>query len=264
MQNIDPIFILQPLIVIVVCSMLLLYWFHKRHFHLMLLVYSLVPYALAIALKYAVQIPTINMVTGYFGAHSVGLGLYYGLQTVFFEVGLAFLFAWYGVKHGHLGKKDAEGYGSALAFWENAALLGILPLINLVTYYGILSTNTSIATTLYNQLQANAPNLFAPASQALGSVVIGTLERISSIMIHFAWGYLVIMAAVYNKKRLFLIALPMGLVDFLVPFASADNLILFEGVVFALAVVSVAVAYFATRLIIRSAEKQPQPMSPQA
>ena len=94
---------------------------------------------------------------------------------MFFEVGLAFLFAWYGVKHGHLGRKDAEGYGSALAFWENAAFLGLLPLINLVTYYGILSTNTPVATTLYNQLQTNAPGLFAPASQALGSVAIGIM-----------------------------------------------------------------------------------------
>ena len=176
------------------------------------------------------QLPTIGIVENYFGAHSVGLGLYYGLQTVFFEVGLAFLFAWYGVKHGHLGRKDAEGYGSGLAFWENAALLGLLPLINLVTYYGILSTNAPVATTLYNQLQTSAPGLFAPASQALGTVAVGIWERISSIMIHFAWGYLCIMAAVYNKKRLFLIALPMGLVDFLVPFATAGNLILFEGV----------------------------------
>jgi hypothetical protein len=255
MQNIDPIYILQPLIVIIICTAFLVYWRRKRRFHLMVLVYSLIAYAVAIALKYAVQIPTINIVINSFGAHSVELGLYYGLQTVFFEVGLAFVVVWYAFKHGAIEKKDAEGYGSGLAFWENAGLLGILSLINLVSYYGILSSNTSLAQTLYNQLQSNAPDLFAPASQALSLVAIGILERISSIMIHFAWGYLCVMAVVYNKKQLFLIALPMGLVDFLVPFA-AGHVILFEGVVFALAVFSVLVAWYATKRVKQSVENQ--------
>ena len=219
MQNIDPLFILQPVIVIVICSALLVYWYVKRRFHLMVLVYSLVAYAVAIALKEAVQIPTITTVTNYFGSQSAGLGVYYGLQTVFFEVGLAYVVAWYVVSHGMLERKDAEAYGAGLAFWENAALLGILSLISLVAYYSILSTNTPLAQTLYDQLNKNAPGLFAPASQALGSVALGTLERISSILIHSAWGYLCFMAAYLHKKRLFLIALPMGFVDFLVPFA---------------------------------------------
>ncbi len=81
MQNIDPLFILQPIIVIALCTALLLYWYPKRRFHWMVLLYALVAYAVAIALKYAVQIPTINAVTGYFGSASVGLGVYYGLQT---------------------------------------------------------------------------------------------------------------------------------------------------------------------------------------
>jgi hypothetical protein len=257
MQNIDLLFILQPVIVIIICTVLLLYWRVKRRFHLMVLVYSLVAYAVAIALKYAVQIPTIQLVTGYFGAHSVGLGVYYGLQTVFFEVGLAYVVAWYAFKHGAIERKDAEGYGSGLAFWENAGLLGILSLINLVAYYSILSSNTQLAQTLYNQLQSSAPGLFSPASQALGSVAVGTLERISSIMLHFAWGYLCVMAVVYNKKRLFLIALPMGFVDFLVPFTLTSNLMLFEGIVFVWALASVLVAWYSTRqLINNTSEKQ--------
>jgi hypothetical protein len=126
-----------------------------------------------------------------------------------------------------------------------------LSLINLVAYWSILQTNTSLAQTLYNQLNTNATDLFAPASQAFGTVAIGTIERISSIMFHFAWGYLCVMAAVYSKKRLFLIALPMGFVDFLVPFAAQGNIILFEGVVFALAVLSVFVAWYATKQVIK-------------
>ena len=66
-------------------------------------------------------------------------------------------------------------------------------------------------------------------------------------MFHFAWGYLCLMAAYFHKKKLFLIALPMGLVDFLVPFASTIGIVLFEAVVFALAVLSVLAAWYATR-----------------
>lgn len=234
----------------------MVYWYRKRRFHLSVFLYSFIAYAVAIALKYAVQIPTINTVIDYFGAHSIGLGVYYGLQTVFFEVGIAFLVAWYAVSHGKLEKKDAEAYGSGLAFWENAAFLGILSLINLVAYYSILSTNTPLAQTLYDQLNKNASGLFAPASQALSSVAIGTVERISSILFHFAWGYLCVMATYYHKKRLFLIALPMGFVDFLVPFTTPSALIVFEAVVFALSVLSVAVAWYATRQVRKSSENE--------
>ncbi|MGA2523169.1 MAG: YhfC family glutamic-type intramembrane protease [Candidatus Bathyarchaeia archaeon] len=247
MQNIDPLLILQPVIVIAICIALLLYWYRKRRFHWMVLVYSLVAYSVAIALKYAVQIPTINAVTNYFGSVSVGLGIYYGFQTVFFEVGLAYFVAWYVISHGLLERKDAEAYGSALAFWENAVLLGILSLINLTAYWSILSSDTPLAQTVYSQLKANSPGLFASASEALRSVALGSVERVSSIMLHFAWGYLCFMAVILHKKRLFLIALPMGFVDFLVPFASSIGLVVFEAVVFTLAVLSVIVAWYAVK-----------------
>jgi hypothetical protein len=242
MQNIDPIFILQPVIVIIIASTLLVYWHSKRRFHLTVLVYSLVAYAVAIALKYAVQSLPFDIVL-----NNVGLGIYYGLQTVILEVGLAYLVAWYAISHGKLERKDAEAYGAGLAFWENAVLLGIISLINLVAYYSILSTNTSLAQTLYDQLYKSAPGYFAPASQALGSVAYGTLERVSSILFHSAWGYLCFVAAYLHKKRLFLIALSMGFVDFLVPFAQDLGLPIFEAVLFALASLSVLVAWYATR-----------------
>ena len=246
MPNIDLLFALQPVIVIVIASLLLLYWFRKRRFHVSVFLYSLIAYAVAIALKYAVQIPTINPMINYFGANSVGLGVYYGLQTVFFEVGLAFLVAWFAVSRGVLDKKDGEAYGSGLAFWENAVLMGILPLINLITYYSILSTNTSLAQTLYNQLNASAPQLFAPASEAIRTVALGIVERTSSILIHLAWGYLCFASAYQHRKRLFLIALPMGFIDFLVPFAQ-NGIVAFEAVVFTLSFVSVLVAWYVTR-----------------
>lgn len=256
MQNIDPIFILQPLIVIIISAALLVYWYFKRRFHLMAIVYSLVAYSVAIALKYAVQIPTINIIIKNFGAHSIALGVYYGFQTSFFEVGLAFLVAWYLVSHRLLERKDAEAYGSGLAFWENAGLLGILSLINLIAYWSILQTNTPLAQTLYNQLNTNAPGLFASTSQALTSVALGTVERISSILIHFSWGYLCFMAAYFNKKRLFLIALPMGFIDFLVPFAQSWGIPIFETIVFTLSVISVIIAWYATKQLRQTSENQ--------
>jgi hypothetical protein len=82
----------------------------------MVLVYSLVAYAVAIAPKDAVQIPMFPMVTNYFGTQSEELGIYYGLQTVIFEVDLAYLVAWYAISHIKLDRKDAETYGAGLAF----------------------------------------------------------------------------------------------------------------------------------------------------
>jgi hypothetical protein len=245
-QNIDILYIIQPVIVIVTASLLMLYWYLKRRFHATVFLYSLIAYGTAIALKYAVQIPTVDAVTSYFGEHSVGLGFYYGLQTVFFEVGLAFLVAWFAVRRGALERKDAEAYGSGLAFWENAILLSALSLINLIAYYSILSTNTSLAQTLYNQLNTNAPGLFAPASEALRSVALGVMERTSSILIHVAWGYLCFMAAYHHRRRLLLIALPMGFIDFLVPFAQ-NAIVTFEVAIFALSVISLLTAWYVTR-----------------
>jgi hypothetical protein len=52
-----------------------------------------------------------------------GLGLYYGLQTVFLEVGLAYVLAVYGVRRRGLKSSDGVGYGLSLAFWENGVLI---------------------------------------------------------------------------------------------------------------------------------------------
>jgi len=254
LQNIDPVFMLQPAVVTALCVALLVYWRRKRGFELEVIWYGLLAYAAAIALKYAVQLPTIDAVEGYFGGASVGLGVYYGVQTVLFEVGLAFVVARYMVRKGRMRRKDAEAYGAALAFWENAVLLGVLPLINLVAYYSVLSSNSSLAQTLYDQIAKSSPGLFDTAPQALKSVALGTMERISSIMLHSAWGYLCALAAVYRKRELFLVALPMGLVDFLVPFASFLGTAQFELIVLGLATISVCVAWYAPRKLIHETQ----------
>ena len=67
------------------------------------------------------------------------------------------------------------------------------------------------------------------------------------------------MAVVYHKIRLFLIALLMGFVDFLIPFALLNNIIVFEAVVFTLSVISVLVAWFATKQARISVENHSAP-----
>jgi hypothetical protein len=258
MQNINPLFILQPIIVIALCSALMIYWYKKRRFRGMVWLYTAIAYGGAIAAKYIVQIPTIGMVRD---SGPVALGAYYGVQTVVFEVGFAYLVAYLAFKRGSLSRRDAEAYGSGLGFWENVVFLSALSLVNLVAYYFILSGGGSLATTVYDQLNANAPSLFASNSEALGLVGIGVLERISSLLVHIAWGYLCVMAVIYHKKALFAIALPMGLIDFLVPFASA-NVLLFEAVVFALAAVCVFVAWYATKNLTKTVETPPVAAAP--
>jgi hypothetical protein len=260
MDNINPIFILQPVIVIAFSVALMVYWHKKRHFHANIWLYTLIAYGAAIALKYAIQIPTANYVASFQNPYLYGT--YVGLQTVFLEVGLAYIIANYAFKKGKIDSRDAEAYGSGLAFWENVGFMSVLGLINLVAYYFILSGTGPIADLTYNQLITGAPSLFATNSEALGLVTMGTVERLSSAMIHIAWGYLCIMAVVYRNKKLLLIALPMGLVDFLVPFASG-SLVLFEVAVFALAVLSVFVAWFATKKVAKQIESQrPPPTNP--
>jgi uncharacterized membrane protein len=90
-------------------------------------------------------------------------------------------------------------------------------------------------------------------------MALGIIERISSTFFHFAWGYLCIMSAYFNKKQYLLLALPMGFVDFLVPFAQSFTLIGFEAVVFALSLISIIVAWFATKELRKNPENRSSP-----
>ncbi|HTY74595.1 MAG TPA: YhfC family glutamic-type intramembrane protease, partial [Candidatus Nanoarchaeia archaeon] len=250
--NIDSIFILQPLVVIVFSATIIIYWHFKRNLGLTVFIFALLAYAFAIALKVIVQELTGPTFISYFGFQSVATGIYYGLQTSVLEVGLAYAIAVFAVARGRLHVKDAQGYGLSLAFWENAIVISLLPIINTVAIYVILALNTPFAPTLYHQLQLSQPVLFLPASQALPLVGWGILERVSSLLIHLSWGYLCVVAAVSRRKRFVLIALPMGFVDFLVPFASVLTIPVFEVLVFAISVIAVAVMIVSTRSIMRT------------
>ncbi len=232
LHAVDPLIILQPLIVLLISCGLVVYWRYRRSFTRAVFLYSFVAYAGAIALKYLVQIPTAAWVVKSFGATSLVFALYLGLQTVVFEVGGAFLVAYYAVSKAKFESRDAEAYGIGLAFWENGVLLGALPLINLLVSYILLVSNMS--GTLASQISNSQPTFFYPPGQILPLIAWGTLERISSLLAHFSWGYLTVLAATFRKWRYFVIALPMGLLDALVPFARAMSLPVFESLIFAI------------------------------
>ncbi len=247
-QNIDPVYFLGPVVTFGFSVALVLFWAFRRRFSGSVLLYSLVAYAGAIALKYAVQVPTARAFVDAFGASSVATGLYYGGQTMILEVGLAYLVARFAVSRDKFVADDGEGYGIGLSFWENGVLLGLLSLVSLAADYAILAGGSpALSQQVYQQLLTAEPQLFSSPLQVLPSIGLGILERLSSTLLHFSWGYLTLMAAFFRRRSLLLLALPMGLVDFLVPFASALSVPVFEAMVFALASVCLMVSLASTR-----------------
>lgn len=241
MQNIDPILLMQPSLALVISLGALLFWWHRKGIRGPIVLTSAVAYFLAIGAKYAIQIPTVHTVLDRFGQVSVGVGFYYGLQTVFLEVGLAYVFARLALRRWRIGASDAVPYGLSLAFWENGIFLGAFSILNLGVIFLLLASGSSTAEAAYSQLVSAEPSLFLPPATLLPLVLIGTLERVSSMLVHLAWGMLCVFSAVYRKKRYLGYALPMGLVDALVPFASL-NTDVFEAGLFVLSILFVLVA----------------------
>jgi hypothetical protein len=247
MQNIDPLNFLQPVVTILFSFALVIYWRYKHTFSKFVLIYSLLAYAGAIASKVVLQTLTASAFLATFQGHLVILGLYLGLQTVAFEVGGAYLVATFAVSRGTLNTRDAEAYGLGLALWENGIVLGILPVINLIIYLVTLASSTPASLALYSELVKIQPQLFDPPNQVLYNAGYGLLERVSSLLVHFSWGVLCILSTVYRKRRFFLFALPMGLIDFSLPFARVLTLPVFELLVFIFAFGCLRIALEARR-----------------
>jgi hypothetical protein len=233
-QNIDPVYFLEPVIIILFSAGLVVYWHYRRSFRWALLGYSLLAYAGAIAVKVVLQALTFSTFQAWFGNNPPGLGVYFGAQTVFFEVGGAFLVAAWAVSRGKLDAKDAEGYGLGLALWENAGYVGVFGLVNFIVVYIMLASGGPNSQQLLSSLVRARPELFYAPLEALPLVGYSILERVSSLFFHFSWGYLCLLAACFHKKSCFLLALPMGLVDFFVPFASTLTIPVFEWGIFIL------------------------------
>jgi len=246
-QNIDLVYLLQPIITILFSVGLVVYWHYRRSFRRAILGYSLLAYAGAIAVKVVLQTLTYSAFHATFGNNPSALGVYFGAQTVFFEVGGAFLVAAWAVSRGKLNANDAESYGLGLALWENAGYLGVLGLVNFVAVYVMLAVGGPTSQQVLSSLNTTRPELFYGPLEALPLIGYGILERVSSLLFHFSWGYLCLLAAYLRKKRYFILALPMGLVDFFVPFAGFLSLAVFEWGIFVLGLGALAVALVVAR-----------------
>jgi hypothetical protein len=247
MQNIDPVLILQPVIVIGLSVATILYWYWRHGFTRYVLGFSLMAYGGAIAAKIAFQYVTAPG----FMASAQGsvwlLGLYLGLQTVFFEVGGAFLVARFAFSRRMMKRNDGVAFGLGLAFWENGVLIGATSLLTLLFYFVTLSQGGAAADSLYSILSTSQPQLFYAPLEALEAISWGLLERVSSLMVHLSWGYLCMRSAALHKKMYLLLALPMGMVDFLVPFVHIMTVPIFEIVVFMLAAFCVLTAVYTAK-----------------
>jgi YhfC intramembrane metalloprotease len=245
-QNIDLVILLEPVLFMALGAGLVVYWRVRRGLVGMVLLLSLIAYAGAIALKEVVQAYTANSVTLEFGAASWQMGVYYGLQTSFFEVGLAYLVARYAIGRKLINASDAEGYGVSLAFWENAVLLGALSFLNLSLTY-LLIAEGLLPQSVYQTLISSSPALLYPPQQLIVPIALAILERISSFLAHFAWGYLCVLSAWFRKPVYLAIALPMGMLDALVPLAQVIPTWEFEGMIFAVSMAFFVVAWVATK-----------------
>jgi len=247
LQNIDALFIIEPVIVIGLSVGTVLYWYRKHGFSKAALGFSLFAYGGAIGLKAFFQYLTAPVFLTASQSSVWLLGLYLGLQTVVFEVAGAFLVARFAISRGNMKRNDAVAYGLGLAFWENGVFLGVIALLSTVSYFIVLSQGGQAAETMYNLLSTTQPQLFYSPQSALALVGWSLLERVSSLMVHLSWGYLCVKSAAQHRIEYLLLALPMGLIDFFVPFAQVLTLPLFEMLVFMLAAVCVLASVYATR-----------------
>ena len=247
-MEIDPVIFLYPLASLGITLGVVLFWRWRRGFRLILIPLTLGAYFLAIGLKVVVQELTAVQAADFFGPISAGFGLYLGLQTVFFEVGLAYIFALVGARKLRLATSDGVSFGLGLAFWENGVLLGAYPLIQLVIIYVALLGNSSAAASTYFSVVTSHPDYFCAPAQLLPSVLYyGVVERTASLMAHSAWGMLAVWAAVTRRKAYLALALPMGLIDALVPFASLTSVESSEAGVFILGAACLLAAVLVTR-----------------
>ncbi|MGD0424371.1 MAG: YhfC family glutamic-type intramembrane protease [Candidatus Bathyarchaeia archaeon] len=257
MQNIDALYLLQPVVTIAFSAGLVIHWHLKRRFTALALLCSLLAYGGAIACKVIFQAITFNaLMVGFHGDLSI-LGTYFGIQTVVFEVGGAYLVAKLAVSRGKLEAGDAAAYGLGLAFWENAGYLGVLGIFSLLSIYLTFSAGTISSLELYSNLITNRPTLFYPPLQALPLIGFSILERVSSLLFHFCWGYLCLLSASTHNRRYFLLALPMGLLDFFVPFANYFGIPFFELFIYVLGLSTLGLTLFITKEARRSAPRHP-------
>ena len=259
MNDFDPVVFLSPVLAIIASILLLLIIRKKSNLRAVVIVFALISYAAAIALKEIVQYFSLIFIYNHFGKMSILTGLYFGIQTSIFEVIGAYLIALLVARKALISERDADAYGGSLAFWENAVLLGALPLFSLLVDYFLIASGSALGSLVYSELKASDPGLFYSPLSVLPDVLLGALERLSSILAHYSWGFLTLSAVVLKKKKLLYIAIPMGLIDALVPFEPLMGIDLFEGVVFAFSMFFLFIAIHYRKIYLKGAGSENPP-----
>lgn len=181
---------------------------------------GLLAYFIAITAKIVVQFFTAKLILSY---PPFIIGVYYGAQTLLFEVGFAFLFV-------SLYKKvtisDAMGYGISLAFAENAVLLGAISLLSgVITLLIFPMLPHSLQVTISEEV--NIPITYD---------IYHFMDRVSSLLAHTAWGIASVLYFVEKKKEYFLIGLVGFVDDFLASYFNLGLISYFEASVMVLGI----------------------------
>lgn len=116
-------------------------------------------------------------------------------------------------------------YGVALAFWENAVLLGLLSLP-----YAFILNNTVVLTTL------------------LQLIITKIVDRTSSLLLHYSWGVTACLSHRKNNIKYIIVTAPFGFVDSIATYVDLNHLsfwpmfILFSIPAFTLSLLSFIIA----------------------
>ena len=224
---VNPTQFLVPIVAIVVGVVPALYVRGRPR----LLGLAALAYFVAIGAKVAVEL----LFPSLFDSPSVLTYLAFGALTFVFEVGFAYLFLlpiWNSERNPDL--HAGWTYGVYLALYENAVLLGLLPILSLVAV-----SFSNVQLTAGDPYSANVLSLAAPYA----------LERAVSLIGHATWG-LIAYVAVWRRKAWNLLPLiPLCLIDSIAAWWDFTHALSYLALLGLLLVYTVGTAYLALRLV---------------
>ena len=166
-------------------------------FDLKILLIAGAAYFSAVIIKAVIQVSFLQ----FFLTPQIQTYLTYGALTAVTEPGLAYLFS-------RFVRQYPQTYGVSLAFWENGILVGLLGLVTAI----VLPSNFNLV--------SMSPLL----SEPLAVVVLGkTMDRLSSLFIHYAWGVSAYMSFWKKNVKFILTTAPLGLIDSLAAYVNLSH-----------------------------------------
>lgn len=137
----------------------------------------------------------------FFTTSSIQVYVAYGLLTLVFEIGYAYVFLLFISKNNKLEMKDSVSYGAYLGFYENFILLGVLALLSLIVY----------ALTPASALPQSMVSFYS--GSYLPFALPHLVDRLSSMIAHMFWGFMVFISVIKRTPKYFLYSMPMAFVD---------------------------------------------------